>query len=208
MTSSEPAIDVMTRLRAGDSQAFAEEFARHRGRLRQMLEFRMDHRLRPRVDASDILQEVFVDAHQRIRHYFRHEQYSFFVWLRQLTEQRLIDVHRQHLVAEKRDVRHEQSLDRRRCSATSASIARHIVSQLTSPSQKLMAREAMAHIEKGLRSLDELDREVLVLRHFEELRNSEVAQVLGIREAAASNRYTRALIRLQEVLAGCGVQDD
>ncbi|GAB5441319.1 MAG: hypothetical protein Fues2KO_16680 [Fuerstiella sp.] len=176
-------------------------------RLKQMIQFRLDHRLRRRVDASDVLQEVYVDAHQRLRHFLSRENYSFFIWLRHLTEQRLVDVHRQHLAAGKRDVRQEYSLHQK-ASATSASIARHIVAHMASPSQQVMERELMTRIEAGLRSLEQLDQEVLALRHFEELRNGEVAAVLGISEAAASNRYVRALGRLREVLAGCGVADE
>lgn len=199
--------DLLQRLHAGDRHAFAAEFDRHRMRLKQMIQFRLDHRLRRRVDASDVLQEVYVDAHQRLRHFLSRENYSFFIWLRHLTEQRLVDVHRQHLAAGKRDVRQEFSLHQK-ASATSASIARHIVAHMASPSQQVMERELMTRIEAGLRSLEQLDQEVLALRHFEELRNGEVAAVLGISEAAASNRYVRALGRLREVLAGCGVADD
>lgn len=207
MTDDSLSSDLLQRLKTGDRQAFASEFDRHRHRLKQMIQFRLDHRLRRRVDASDVLQEVYVDAHQRLRHFLVRENYSFFIWLRQLTEQRLIDVHRQHLRAGKRDVRQEFSLNRK-TSATSASIARHIVAQMASPSQQVMEAELMTRIEEGLRSLETLDQEVLALRHFEELRNSEVATVLGISEAAASNRYVRALSRLREVLAGCGVADE
>ena len=96
---------IVERLQSGDRHAFADEFARHRPRLRKMLQIRLDQRLRRRVDASDILQEVYVDAHSRMSHYLKHKNYSFFVWLRQLTEQRMIDVHRKHLLAKKRDVK-------------------------------------------------------------------------------------------------------
>jgi RNA polymerase sigma-70 factor (ECF subfamily) len=132
-------------------------------------------------------------------HYLKRPQLSFYVWLRQLTTQRLIDVHRRHLKAEMRDVKQEISIDRRGA-ATSASMAKRLVAQLASPSQAAMQAELIDQVGLALDRMDEIDREVLALRHFEELRNSEVAEVLGLKEAAASNRYFRALARLREVL--------
>ena len=191
--------ETIARLKAGDAHAFADLFATHRIRLRQMLEFRMGGRVRVREDASDVLQDVYLDAHQRIHHYLKKPEMSFFVWLRQLTKQRLIDVQRKHL-AVKRSVKQEVRLAVRGA-ATSASIARHLVSRLASPSQIMIQDEMIVQIENGLDTLDEIDREVLALRHFEELRNTEVAEILGITRAGASNRYMRALTRLREVLS-------
>jgi RNA polymerase sigma-70 factor (ECF subfamily) len=192
--------ELLVRLKSGDEHAFAGLFSRYRGRLKQMLEFRMDRRLRGREDASDVLQEVYIDAHERLIHYLSKPELSFYVWLRQLTTQRLIEIYRRHLQAEKRDVRMEVSLDRRRTEATSASMALQLVAQLASPSQLAMRAEMIVQVEESLENMDEMDREILALRHFEELRNSEVAEVLGIREAAASNRYVRALSRLRAAL--------
>lgn len=192
--------ELLAQLKAGNDHAFVDLFSRYRMRLKQMLEFRMDRRLRGREDASDILQEVYIDAHQRISHYLKKPELSFYVWLRQLTTQRLIDVYRRHIKTEARDIRQEVPLEVRRSNATSASMAIQLAAQLASPSQQAMHVELVAQIEKALASMDEIDREILALRHFEELRNSEVAEVLGIKEAAASNRYVRALTRLRDVL--------
>lgn len=200
MSSTDLDSEVLVRLKRGDEHAFADLFSVHRDQLKRMVQFRMDRRLSGREDASDILQEVYLDAHQRMPHYLRKPGRSFYVWLRQLTQQRLIDIHRRHLKAGVRDVRQEVRSQGRRPDATSISIARHLVARMVSPSQVAMRDEAMAAVEKGLGELDELDREVLALRHFEELRNSEVAEVLGISKAAASNRYVRALTRLREIL--------
>jgi RNA polymerase sigma-70 factor (ECF subfamily) len=199
---SEPILidELLTRVRAGDDHAFVELFAHYRTRLRQLLEFRMDRRLRGRVDASDVLQEVYIDAHQRLHHYLKKPELSFYVWLRQLTTQRLIDIHRRHLMAEMRDVKQEVSINRLGAGATSASMASLLAARLASPSQLVMQAEMIAQIEKALEQMDPIDREVLALRHFEELRNSEVAEVLGLKEAAASNRYVRALTRLRDAL--------
>lgn len=200
MSESDFDEELIARLNTGDEHAFVEIFSRHRDRLKRMLEFRMDRRLRGREDASDILQEVYIDAHQRMRHYLKRPQLSFYIWLRQLTVQRLIDIHRRHLKAEMRDVKQEISIHRHHAGATSASMAMLLVAHLASPSQMAIRDEMVLQIEEALENMDETDREVLALRHFEELRNSEVAEVLGLKDAAASNRYVRALSRLRDVL--------
>ncbi len=193
--------ELVARLQGGDEQALAELFSMHRERLRRMVDFRMDRRLRGRVDASDILQEAYIDASQRVHHYTKKPEMSFFVWLRQITTQRLIDVHRRHLDAQKRDARQEVSIHRGELAATtSASIAAELMGQFVSPSQLAMRAELLDQLEDALESMDPIDREVLALRHFEELTNNEVAQVLDITKSAASNRYVRALGRLKSVL--------
>ncbi len=181
--------------------AFAQRFTEHRPRLKQMLSFRIDPRLRSRTDLSDILQESYIDAHQRLHHYASKPEMSFYVWLRQVTMQRLIDLHRRHLLADKRDVRNEVRLGGGDYNAaTSAAIAKQFVDQMISPSQVAIRQEMVEQIESTLAKMDAVDREVLALRHFEELRNSEVAEVLGLSEPAASNRYVRALSRLRKDL--------
>lgn len=193
--------ELVARVQDGDEQALAELFSMHRERLRRMVEFRMDRRLQGRVDASDIVQEAYIDAAQRVHHYTKKPEMSFFVWLRQITTQRLIDVHRRHLDAKMRDARQEVSIHRGDLAATtSASIAAELMGQLVSPSQLAMRAELLDQLEDALDTMDPIDREVLALRHFEELTNNEVAQVLDITKSAASNRYVRALGRLKSVL--------
>ena len=161
----------------------------------------MDPRLRSRTDLSDILQEAYIEAYRRLDHLANKPEMSFYVWLRHVTMQRLIDLHRKHLLANKRDVRNEVRLGARDYNAaTSAAIARQFVDQMVTPSQVAIREEMVAQLESTVENLDEIDREVLALRHFEELRNGEVAEVLGISEAAASNRYVRALSRLRKDL--------
>jgi len=194
--------EMISRLRGGDTHAFVELFSLHRGRLKRMVDVRLDPRLRTRADASDIVQEVYLDAHRRMRHYLKRPELSFYIWLRRLALQRLIDVHRRHLGAEMRDAKQEVSIDRATLHGTSsASLASQLVGRLTSPSQVAIRAELLMQLEEALDEMDPIDREILTLRHFEELRNSEVAEVLGIKEAAASNRYVRALSRLRSVLA-------
>ena len=193
---------LVERLRGGDRQALAELFSLYRTRLRRMVEFRMDRRLQGRVDASDVLQEAYIDAEQRVRHYLAKPEMSFFVWLRQVAIQRMIDVHRRHLDAQMRDAKQEVPIHRGNpANATSASMAAQLVGHLTSPSQRVLRAELLDQVEIALERMDAIDREVLALRHFEQLTNNEIAEVLGVTKAAASNRYVRALSRLRDVLA-------
>jgi RNA polymerase sigma-70 factor (ECF subfamily) len=192
----EPLIE---RLRNGQHDALAELFARYRSQLRRMVELRLDPRVATRVAPSDVLQDAFLDASARVEHYFRKEGVSFYVWLRLVVNQSLVDLHRRHLEAKKRGV------DREAASAwtpaTSISLARQLVAQMESPSQVVRQEETLAQVQLALEGLEPLDREILTLRHFEELSNNEVAELLGLQKAAASNRYVRALARLREALA-------
>ena len=191
--------DELEKLKSGDESAIAEVFSGYRDKLQRMIRFRLDRRLYGRVDTADVLQEVWLESARRIESYTSNPAVPYFVWLRQLAFQIIIDLHRRHLGAKKRNVSQEVSLGQDRCD-TSISIAGHLVGDLTSPSQAVMRDERLAQLREALSTMDEIDREVLALRHFEELSNNEVAEVLGIQKTAASNRYIRALKRLKEVL--------
>jgi RNA polymerase sigma-70 factor (ECF subfamily) len=200
-SEQEPDIEpLLTRLRAGDQAALGELFAHYRGKLRRMVELRLDPRLGARVGASDVLQEAYVDALGRYEHYFGRAGLSFYVWLRLVVNQSLIDLHRKHLGAKMRDAGQEATAVHW-AAATSVSLARHLVAQMRSPSQVMRQEETLGQVQAALESLEPLDREILTLRHFEELGNNEVAELLGLQKAAASNRYVRALGRLREALA-------
>jgi RNA polymerase sigma-70 factor (ECF subfamily) len=193
--------ELQARLRNGDTTALGELFSLNRERLWRMVSFRLDQRLRGRVDADDVLQEAYLDAAQRIDHYLNNTSMSFFVWLRQIVLQTMIDLHRQHLGAQMRNAAREVSLHGAGYpQATSISLAAHLLGNLTSPSQAAMREEVSIQLEKALDSMSEIDREILALRHFEELTNSEVAEVLDIQQKAASIRYVRALARLKDIL--------
>ena len=198
---NEPA-ELLARLKSGDEQALGELFSLHRERLWRMVNFRLDRRLYGRVDADDILQEAFIDAAQRIRHFTADGPISFFVWLRMIVGQTLIDVHRRHLGAQMRDAGREISIHGGSYpQATSISLAAHLLGHLTSPSQAAMRAELSSQLERAIETMEPIDQEVLALRHFEELTNSEVAEVLGIKQKAASIRYVRAVARLKDVLS-------
>ena len=192
-------VDELELLRSGNADAIAEVFSRHRDKLQRMVRFRLDPRLNGRVDAGDVLQDVWLETARRIEDYTSNPSVPFYVWVRQLACQIIVDLHRRHLGAQKRNVSQEVSLNRAGCD-TSISIAAQLVGSLTSPSHVAMREERQKHLRAALDGMDEIDREVLALRHFEELNNNEVAQILGIRKTAASNRYVRALKRLKQVL--------
>ncbi len=193
--------ELLDRLREGDETALADLFSQHRERLWRMVNFRLDRRLYGRVDADDVLQEAYLNAAQRISHYLNNTSMSFFVWLRQIVLQTMIDLHRQHLGAQMRDAAREVSLHRGGYpQATSVSLAAHLLGSLTSPSAAAMREEVSQQLENALESMSTIDREVLALRHFEQLTNGEVAEVLDIQQKAASIRYVRAIARLKDIL--------
>ena len=186
----------------GDQRALAELLGRDRERLRRMVALRLDRRLQGRVDPSDVIQEACLDAARRLPEYHKNPTMPFFLWLRLLTGQRLVDEHRKHLGAAARDVGREISLYRGALpETTTAALAAHLLGRLTTPSQAAIRAERKIRLQEALNSLDPIDREVLALRHFEELSNGETAAVLGLDKSAASKRYARALIRLKEILA-------
>jgi RNA polymerase sigma-70 factor (ECF subfamily) len=166
-----------------------------------MVALRLDRRLRGRVDASDVLQEAYLDAFGRLADYLREPAMPFFLWLRFLVAQRLQEQHRRHLGAQARDAGREVALDAGGApGASSAALAAHLLGRLTPPSQAALRAERKALLQSALAQMEPLDREVLALRHFEQLSNGEAARVLGIDKSAASKRYARALVRLKDVL--------
>ena len=201
MDASRESDELLARLRADGDQVLAEEFSRHRPRLWRMVSFRLDARLRGRVDPEDILQEAFLDAVQRLGHFLADPTGSLFIWLRLIVMQTMQNVYRRHLSTQKRDASRELSKVRDEFGdSTAASITAFLSGQLTSPSQAAMKQEQLAQLDQALVRLSELDQEVLALRHFEELSNAETAEALGIDPKAASVRYFRALRRLKGVL--------
>jgi RNA polymerase sigma-70 factor (ECF subfamily) len=194
--------DLICRALSGDQQALAALFDQYRHRLGQMVRLRLDRRLQGRVDPSDVVQEAYLDVAQQLPSYVeKREDLSFFLWLRMVTGQRMMRVHRQHLGAEMRDARREVSLHRGALPrATSVSLAAQLLGRFTSVSQAAMRAELQVKLQEAINSMEEVDREIIALRHFEELTNKETAELLGLSKTAASNRYVRAMARLQSVL--------
>jgi RNA polymerase sigma-70 factor, ECF subfamily len=193
--------DLLRRAAEGDEQAVGALFERHRERLRQMVRLRLDRRLSGRVDPSDVLQEAYLDLNRRFPEYTANPAVPFYLWLRSLTGQRLVDLHRRHLGAQMRDAGQEVSLYRGVLpQASSVSLANQLLGRLTSPTQAAARAELQLRLQESLNALDPLDREILVLRHFEELSNNEAAEILSLQKSAASKRYIRAVARLKDLL--------
>jgi RNA polymerase sigma-70 factor (ECF subfamily) len=186
-----------------DERALVELFAQNRARLRRMVRLRLDRRLQGRVDPSDVLQEAHIEVAKRAKEYVADPAMPAFLWLRWITGERLLAMHRKHLGAQIRDANLEVSLHRGALpQATSVSLAELLLGRLTSPTRAARRAEMQVRLQDVLNTMDPIDREVLTLRHFEELSNGETARVLGLTKSAASNRYMRALLRLKETLSG------
>lgn len=200
--NSAESVALIERARAGDASALNAIFTRHRARLRRMVDIRLDRRLQARVDASDVIQDAYLEVAQRLDEYLRDPKLPLFLWLRLVVGQRLMKLHRLHLGTQLRDVGREVSLYREALpAASSAALAAQLLGKHTSPTQAVIRAERMLRLQEALNTLDPIDREVLSLRHFEELTRAETAQVLGITEGAAAKRYVRALKRLTDLLA-------
>jgi RNA polymerase sigma-70 factor, ECF subfamily len=183
------------------TQELTELFERYRDRLKLMVHLRLDRRLQPRIDSSDVLQEAFLEGTERYERYKAKPTMPPFLWLRFLVGQRLILMHRRHLGVKARAAGREVSLFHGALpEANSESLAAQLLGKLSSPSQVAMRSELQVRLQEALNSMDEIDREVLVLRHFEQLSNCEVAAVLGLAQQTASKRYVTALRRLREIL--------
>jgi RNA polymerase sigma-70 factor (ECF subfamily) len=203
--TSEPSdlVELQRRIERGDEAALLDLFTRHRDRLKRMVKLRLDRRLQGRVDASDVLQEASIDVVRRAREYLASPAMPAFLWLRWITGERLLSLHRRHLGSKVRDAGMEVSLHHGALpQATSVSLAAMLLGRLTSPTRAAQRAELQLRLQDALNAMDPVDREILTLRHFEDLNNNETAQVLGISKTAASNRYIRALKRLKDALAG------
>ncbi len=189
-------------LMAGNGVGLGEFLNRDRDRLRRMVMLRLDGRISGRVDPSDVIQEAQLEATRRLPEFLEQPTMPFFLWLRLITGQKILELHRTHLGAQARDARREKiSLHHGPMpEATSAALAANLMGRRTDPPDAAIRAEIKMRLQEGLNSLDEIDREVLTLRHFEHLSTSETAQELGITEAAAKKRHLRAIRRLRLVL--------
>jgi RNA polymerase sigma-70 factor (ECF subfamily) len=193
--------DLLRQAAQGDRQSLGKLLERDRDRLRRMVVLRLDRRLHGRIDPSDVIQEAQLEAAERLDEYLRNPTLPFFLWLRLITGQRLLILHRRHLGAQMRAAGREVSLDRGALpQATSAALAARLLGRLTSPSAAAVRAEMKARLQEALDLMDPIDRDVLTLRHFEHLTTAETAQELGITEEAAKKRHLRALKRLKEIL--------
>ena len=185
----------------GSESVVGELFQRYRERLRRMVKLRMDRRLRGRIDDSDVLQEAYVEALGSFPGFLRSSSAPFYLWLRCIVGRKLMDLHRYHLGAQVRDARREANVHGGALPrTTSESLAAQLLGHLTSPTEAVVREERRFRLQEALDEMEELDREIVALRYFEQLSNVEAAQVLEIPEWAARRRHLNVLRRLKEVL--------
>jgi len=191
--------ELFDRAAGGDQAARGDLLEGYRDYLRRMVAARLDRRLAPRVDASDLVQETLATAAARLDEYLRDRRISITGWLRGLARERVIDAHRHHLVADRRSVTRESRVPD--LPDTSAlDLGRRLFAGDTSPSNNLMRREQNDRILAGLASLSARDREILVMKYLEQRSTAEVAEALGLTERGVKGRHVRALVRLREIM--------
>jgi len=197
--------NVKRMLANGDPGGLTLAFSLYGHRLKQTIKLRLDQRLRGRLDESDVMQEAFLAAVRELPTYASTASVSVFVWLHRLTTRRLTDLHREHLDAGRRTVRRESAslngVQRSDPAGSDWMMSDLLAESVTSPSNELLRKERQQHILESLQKMEENDREVLILRHFEMLSNDETATLLDLSKTAASNRYVRALQRLNSIMA-------
>jgi len=198
---SDKTLDLLKGAEDGDPAAVNQLMDRHREAVRRMIQMRLDQAVSRRVDASDVVQDVLLEASQRLSDYIRSPSMPFHLWLRQLAKDRIIDMHRRHRAAQRRSVDREQNLTSfasdDKSAADLASLLRD--AELT-PAASALRKEMEERFVLALDQLEENDREIIIMRHFEHLGNSEVAEALGLSAPAAGMRYLRSIRKLRELL--------
>jgi RNA polymerase sigma-70 factor (ECF subfamily) len=185
---------------AGDQTAAQQLLQLHRDRLRAMIALRLDRRLSARVDPSDVLQETLAEAHQKLPEYLRTQPIPFYPWLRRLAWEKIVQLHRQHLLAQARAVTREERFDVALPEESALDLAQRLVAKGSSPTQHLLQDELKARVQAALGRLDVRDREVLVLRYLEQLSIEETAATLELTQEAVKSRARRALERFSEMM--------
>lgn len=194
--------DLLDRARQGEAAAVEQLLKRHREPLRRLIGLRLDPALAQRLDASDVVQDVLLEASRRLSDYLRNPVMPFHLWLRHMAQDHVIDAHRRHRQAQRRSLDREQSLrPAGLADQSSIQLAAQLFDQELTPASAAIRNELQRRLEAAIADLDPDDREVILMRHFEQLSNQEVATVLGLSEAAASMRHLRALRRLRALLA-------
>jgi RNA polymerase sigma-70 factor (ECF subfamily) len=201
MTTAQPDTEQLLELAAaGDPDARGRLLQRHRQRLRKLVALRLDRRLAARADASDVVQDSLVEADRRLGDFMRQRQVPFYVWLRQLTLERLTDLYRLHLRAQKRSVRREEISVSHLPDESLLELAQRLVARGSSPDARLAREDLNRRVRALLAGLPQRDREVLAMRHLEQLSVAEIAAALGLSEGAVKVRHVRALERLRQRL--------
>ncbi len=197
---SEQTAELLQNARQGESAAVNELMERHRNAVRQMIQMRLDRAVAARVDASDVVQDVLLEASQRLNDFIKSGSMPFHLWLRQLAKDRLIDMHRRHRGAQRRSVDREQRVAAGSSERSSLNLDGVLADGQLTPAAASIRREIEQRFLTALQELGDDDRDIILMRHQEHLTNSEVAEALGLSQPAAGMRYLRALRKLREVL--------
>lgn len=193
--------ELLNAARQGNADAVNRLLERHRNSLRQMVQLRLDRALARRVDASDIVQDVLLEASDRLPDYLGDPKMPFHLWLRHLAKDRIIDMHRQHRGAQRRSLDREQALASPGFGDQSSfDLAAQLKDDELTPAAASIRKELEARFLAALDTMDDEDREILLMRHFEQLGNTETAEALGLSPAAAGMRHLRALRKLRSIL--------
>ena len=194
-------LNLLAEAKGGDRSAVNRLLERHRTSLRKLISLRLDRKIAQRVDASDVVQDVLLEANTRLQEYLSNPRMPFHLWLRQLAKDRMIDMHRRHRGAQRRSLDREQSLASPQFADQSGfDLMGQLADHELTPAAASIRKELEARFLTALEQLDEEDRDILLMRHFEQLGNSEVAEALGLSTAAAGMRHLRALRKLRAIL--------
>lgn len=187
----------------GDSQAVDRLLDRHRQSLHRMIDMRLDRKISRRIDVSDVVQDVLVEANRRLKDYLENPVMAFHLWIRQIAKDRIIDAHRRHRVSAKRSVDREQPMVAPGpADQSTIELAAQLCDRELTPAAVATQREIAQHVQGAIELLDDRNREIILMRHYEQLSNQEIAEALDLTEPAASMRYLRALKKLRKLLDG------
>lgn len=194
--------ELLAGAKKGEPGAVDQLLAKHRDAVRRMIDLRLDPAIVQRLDASDVVQEVLIEANRRLKDYLKNPPMPFHLWLRHIAKDHIIDAHRRHHQAQKRGVNREQPIHRPAwAERSSLELAGQLMDQDLTPASAAIQEEMQRRLREAIEQLDDDDREVILMRHYEMLANQEVAESLGLTEAAASMRYLRAVRKLRDLLA-------
>ena len=210
MWPEQPQIDpLLEEARRGEAEAVERLLTVHREPLRRMIGLRLDPALAARVDASDIVQDVLLEAHRRLPDYLKNPVMPFHLWLRHMAKDHIIDAHRRHRQAQRRSLDREQPIvPAIMADHSSYELAGQLLDPELTPASEAIRREMQRRLDAAIADLDEDDREIILLRHREQMANQDVARALGLNEAAASMRYLRAVRRLRSALVPGETSED
>jgi RNA polymerase sigma-70 factor, ECF subfamily len=205
--------ELLAGVKNGDASAVNQLMERHRDSLRRIVQLRLDQKIQRRIDVSDVVQDVLIEANRRLADYVASPQMPFHLWLRQIAQDRIIDAHRRHRGSAKRSVDRERGLavpaadDR-----STMDLAAQLCDRELTPAAAVAQAEMAQCVERAISLLPDQDCEIIIMRHYEQLSNQEVAQALSLTEPAASMRYLRAIRKLRELMAkpssGTATSDD